>query len=141
MGRNRENTETDGNSLLSDVYDVYDTQRFVADENDENNLQCSIPKHYNNPLDREYKNQYQEESNGTLEKISQGQTVTTSYASYRTAKNRLKIFSMMNQTCHIHPPPEHSLDQSPCYPIITKRGEFYYCKLHPKVSNIHLHSD
>ena len=39
-----------------------------------------------------------------------------------------------------HPLFEHSLEQSPCYPIINKRGEFYYCKLHPKVSSIHLDS-
>jgi MCM AAA-lid domain len=32
----------------------------------------------------------------------------------------------------------HTLDQSPCYPIINKIGDFYHCKLHPKVRNIHL---
>jgi hypothetical protein len=42
----------------------------------------------------------------------------------------------------------HTLEQSPCYPIIDKRqyyndngsGTFYYCKLHPDVQNINLES-
>jgi hypothetical protein len=39
------------------------------------------------------------------------------------------------------PLPTHNLEQSPCYPIIKNKGEeFYYCKLHPKVSSIHLDS-
>ncbi len=43
----------------------------------------------------------------------------------------------------------HTLEQSPCYPIIDKRqynnengngGTFYYCKLHPDIENINLES-
>ena len=42
----------------------------------------------------------------------------------------------------------HTLEQSPCYPIIDKRqynndngsGTFYYCKLHPDIQNINLES-
>jgi hypothetical protein len=43
------------------------------------------------------------------------------------------------------PLPFHSLEQSPCYPIIDKRqynnksgnsATFYYCKLHPDIENI-----
>ena len=42
------------------------------------------------------------------------------------------------------PLPKHSLEQSPCYPIIGTRNKyrvpFYYCKLHPDIENIHLES-
>ena len=42
------------------------------------------------------------------------------------------------------PLPNHSLEQSPCYPIIgilnKYRMPFYYCKLHPVVENIYLQS-
>jgi hypothetical protein len=34
--------------------------------------------------------------------------------------------------------PPHSLEQSPCYPIISKKGGFYRCKVHPKEQNIYL---
>ncbi|MGB8033299.1 MAG: hypothetical protein WCF03_05705, partial [Nitrososphaeraceae archaeon] len=34
------------------------------------------------------------------------------------------------------PLPEHSLEESPCYPIISKKGKFYYCKVHPSIENI-----
>jgi hypothetical protein len=43
----------------------------------------------------------------------------------------------------------HTLEQSPCYPIIDKRqynnengnsGTFYYCKLHPEIENMNLES-
>jgi hypothetical protein len=37
------------------------------------------------------------------------------------------------------PLPEHNLDQSPCYPIIAIKQN-YYCILHPEVENIHLES-
>ena len=50
------------------------------------------------------------------------------------------------------PLPEHEIYQSPCYPIIgiklqnwinNKKGirsstRWYYCKIHPKVENIHI---
>jgi hypothetical protein len=40
------------------------------------------------------------------------------------------------------PLPKHSLEQSPCYPIIGIHNKyrvlFYYCKLHPDVENISL---
>jgi hypothetical protein len=36
------------------------------------------------------------------------------------------------------PLPEHTLEQSQCYTIIGKKGNFYYCKLHPEVKNIYL---
>src|SRR6266487_1776299 len=29
------------------------------------------------------------------------------------------------------PLPAHTLEQSPCHPIIVKKGKFYHCKLHP----------
>jgi hypothetical protein len=42
------------------------------------------------------------------------------------------------------PLPKHSLEQSPCYPIIGMHREypvpFYYCRLHPRVENIYLQS-
>jgi len=50
------------------------------------------------------------------------------------------------------PLPKHRLEQSPCYPVIGRRNshnnrigqvsniEWYYCKLHPYVENIHLES-
>jgi hypothetical protein len=42
----------------------------------------------------------------------------------------------------------HTLEQSPCYPIIDKRrynnengsGTFYYCKIHPNIEYINLES-
>jgi hypothetical protein len=40
--------------------------------------------------------------------------------------------------------PEHSLEQSPCYPIIGSKTEgnyiMYYCRIHPKVRNTNLES-
>jgi hypothetical protein len=38
--------------------------------------------------------------------------------------------------------PEHTLEHSPCYPIIErdKNGKIYYCKLHPNIWNINLES-
>jgi hypothetical protein len=42
------------------------------------------------------------------------------------------------------PLPKHSLEQSPCYPIIGMhkkyRVPFYYCKLHSHIENIYLES-
>jgi hypothetical protein len=42
------------------------------------------------------------------------------------------------------PLPKHSLEQSPCYPIIgihnKYRVHFYYCKLHHNIENIYLES-
>lgn len=42
------------------------------------------------------------------------------------------------------PLPAHSLEQSPCYPIIgfhsRSRLQLYYCKLHPGFENIYLES-
>jgi hypothetical protein len=42
------------------------------------------------------------------------------------------------------PLPKHSLNQSPCYPIIGTHNKyrvpFHYCKLHPNIENIHLES-
>jgi hypothetical protein len=42
------------------------------------------------------------------------------------------------------PLPKHSLEQSPCYPIIGMHNKyrvpFYYCKLHPSIENIYLES-
>ena len=44
------------------------------------------------------------------------------------------------------PLPDHSLEQSPCYPIIGIRNHrnykvpFYYCKLHPNIENVYLES-
>jgi len=44
------------------------------------------------------------------------------------------------------PLPIHSLQQSPCYPVIGTRNYrlcnngWYYCKLHPYVESIHLES-
>jgi hypothetical protein len=35
--------------------------------------------------------------------------------------------------------PPHSLEQSPCYPVIDKKhNNLYYCKLHPGVQNVNL---
>ena len=37
------------------------------------------------------------------------------------------------------PLPAHTLEQSPCHPIIVKKGKFHYCKVHPKeVRSIYL---
>jgi hypothetical protein len=37
------------------------------------------------------------------------------------------------------PLPAHTLEQSPCHPIIVNKGRFYYCKVHPKeVRSIYL---
>jgi hypothetical protein len=38
------------------------------------------------------------------------------------------------------PLPDHTLEQSPCYPIIAIKQNYYYCILHPKVENIYLES-
>jgi hypothetical protein len=36
------------------------------------------------------------------------------------------------------PLPEHSLEQSPCYPIIDRNNRSYFCRLHPEVKNVNL---
>jgi hypothetical protein len=40
--------------------------------------------------------------------------------------------------------PEHTLEQSPCYPIIgihdKYKASMYYCKLHRRIQNIYLES-
>lgn len=33
---------------------------------------------------------------------------------------------------------EHSLEESPCYPIISKKDKFYYCNVHPSIESIYL---
>jgi len=40
------------------------------------------------------------------------------------------------------PLPKHSLEESPCYPIVDmeKKSVFYYCKLHPKIQSLYLES-
>jgi hypothetical protein len=38
------------------------------------------------------------------------------------------------------PLPEHALEDSPCHPIIEKKGNFYFCKLHTDIQNICLES-
>ena len=42
------------------------------------------------------------------------------------------------------PLPEHTLEQSPCYPIVGIHNKYtvqmYYCKLHPHIQNIYLES-
>jgi hypothetical protein len=38
------------------------------------------------------------------------------------------------------PLPEHDLDQSPCNPIIAIKHEYFYCRLHPEIKNVHLES-
>jgi hypothetical protein len=39
------------------------------------------------------------------------------------------------------PLPEHSLEQSPCYPIIGRNNnKLYFCGLHPEVKNVYLDS-
>jgi hypothetical protein len=34
--------------------------------------------------------------------------------------------------------PEHELEESPCYAVIGRKSDMYYCKLHPEIQNIHL---
>jgi hypothetical protein len=40
--------------------------------------------------------------------------------------------------------PEHTLEQSPCYPIISIHHKYrlsiYYCRLHPHIQNMYLES-
>jgi hypothetical protein len=38
------------------------------------------------------------------------------------------------------PLPEHSLEQSPYYPIIGKNQKLYFCRLHPECKNVNLES-
>jgi len=38
------------------------------------------------------------------------------------------------------PLPEHALEDSSCYPVIEKNGNFYFCKLHTDLQNICLES-
>ena len=35
---------------------------------------------------------------------------------------------------------EHDLDQSPSRSIIANKQEYYFCRLHPEIKNIHLES-
>ena len=37
-------------------------------------------------------------------------------------------------------PPEHDLDQSPCYPIIAQKQGYFYCRMHSEIKNAYLES-
>lgn len=43
-------------------------------------------------------------------------------------------------TSSYKPLPDHDLSQSPCYHIINKEGNYFFCKLHSGIRNIHLES-
>jgi len=38
------------------------------------------------------------------------------------------------------PLPKHSLEHSPCYPIILQNSRLYYCNIHPDIESVHLES-
>jgi hypothetical protein len=38
------------------------------------------------------------------------------------------------------PLPEHTIKESPCYPIIDKNQKLYFCRLHPECKNVNLES-
>jgi MCM AAA-lid domain len=163
-GRER---NTGSNSNLYDAYDVYDTQRHTADEN---NSQDSRLEDNDNVL-YSSDNRLQEESSRTLKNNSENLTTPTSYASYTSYSGASGVHSDTSVDINVPtgpneniiqpivsveeffydnpdlpyvPLPEHTLKQSPCAPIIGSRMEggleWYYCKLHQKSKNINLSS-
>jgi hypothetical protein len=111
------NKESGSSNIVSDVYDAYDTKR--SHDNQHKSL-CSLNKN--------------------SECISAA-TSYTSYASYSNKK--VEDFFYDNPSSPYKSLPPHSLEESPCYPVIgmnhTRR--MYYCKLHPKESeNVNLES-
>lgn len=88
----------------------------------------------------------QENKNGSLGSISD-----TSDASDRK-QNQLQLSSIsyinVEEFFRADKPflssTDHSLEESPCYPIIGSKTKgshiWYYCKLHPKVVNVNLNS-
>ena len=75
-----------------------------------------------------------------LQNNSRGLAHTTSYASHISYKERVEDFFRDASDLPYQSLPQHTLEQSPCYSIIDREGEFYYCKLHPKERNIYLQS-
>jgi hypothetical protein len=68
-------------------------------------------------------------------------SLVISYTSYN--KKKVEDFFYNNPSLPYKPLPPHSLEQSPCYPVIgmNHKRRMYYCKLHPKESeNVHLES-
>ena len=47
---------------------------------------------------------------------------------------------MMIQQHPYAPLPEHTLEQSPCYPIIAVRHGYFYRRLHREIKNVYLES-
>jgi hypothetical protein len=111
----KERSSTNGNA--SDGYDAYDTKK-------------SHDNQHNSP--------------GSLNKNSECMSVATSYTSYASySKQKVEDFFHDNPSLSYKPLSQHSLEQSPCYPIIgiNHKRHTYYCKLHRKESeNIHLES-
>jgi replicative DNA helicase Mcm len=104
--------EGSSNRNLSDAYDVYDIQGSRIDQN------LSTVSSENN---------------------HKGLSTIASYASYASdSTGQVEEFFCDNPTLPWQPLPEHSLEESPCYPIISKKGKFYYCKVHPSIENIYL---
>lgn len=97
----------------SGVYDIYDVQK----EHEAQNL--------NN-------------DENINEKQSPATTSYGSYTSYR--KQQIDNFFYDDPLLPWQPLPAHTLEESPCYPIIDKNEKFYRCRIHPVVQNIHLDS-
>ena len=122
--QNNNNHATDdnisSNSIQTSSYDVYDA--YDAKKSPDN--QCESP--------------------GSLDKNSECRPVATSYTSYASdSKKKVEDFFHDNPSLVYKPLPPHSLEQSPCYPIIgvNPKRRTYYCKVHRKESeNIHLES-
>ncbi len=112
------NEDSRSNQNVSDIYDVYDTK--TSHENQHESI---------------------DSSNNNSECIP----AATSYTSYTSDSNKKKVedFFCDNPSLPYKPLPQHSLEESPCYPIIgiNHKRRVYYCKLHPKESgNINLES-
>ena len=57
-----------------------------------------------------------------------------------TSLSSINDFFYDDPTMPYTPLQDHELAQSLCYPIIDKKENCFYCRLHPAIRNVHLES-
>ena len=78
--------------------------------------------------------------NGTQVHVPRYQLNQPIYTEDMTSLNSITNFFHDDPNVPYTRPPERTLEQSPCYPIIATRQGYFYCRLHPEIKNIHLES-
>jgi DNA replicative helicase MCM subunit Mcm2 (Cdc46/Mcm family) len=124
--------DTDNNNLPSDLSDASDVSDTGLQGPDKNNS----------------KEKDQENKNGSVESISDVSDTSDRKQKYWQSETAISYSDVeeffKTDDRQILSLPDHSLEQSPCYPIIDSKSKgshiWYHCKLHPKVKNVNLSS-